>query len=471
VRQRRIQNLAANPTLVGALTVLIVLVAVFLAYNANNGLPFVPTYRISAEVPNGNALVKGNEVRVGGVRVGVVEEIEPVQREEDGSVYAKLNLKLDKSVDPLPEDSTLIIRSRSALGLKFLEVNPGRSDRGIPEGGSLRISAARPEPVELDQLFNTFQEGTRRDIQVNLREFGTAVAGRGPAINAAIGELNPLLRRLTPVMRNLSSEQTDLAGFFRGLEQSAAEAAPVAETQARMFVVLDQTFDALAAVARPFIQDSITKGLEAENAALETMPRIRPFLRHSALLFQDLEPGARALAANSPALAAAFTIGTPTLRQAPILNAQLVPTAQALLDFSRNPDVRSGLDDLRRTAGILDPSLRFITPAQSVCNYATLTLGNAAGFVSSGNNRGTWLRTITIIPPTGKNAESGPASRPANGPERANHLHYNPYPNTAAPGQPRECEAGNEPYLGGRTVIGNVAGNQGTITAGQEGGG
>ena len=35
-------SLAASPTMVGAITTLIVIVAVFLAYNANNGLPFVP---------------------------------------------------------------------------------------------------------------------------------------------------------------------------------------------------------------------------------------------------------------------------------------------------------------------------------------------------------------------------------------------------------------------------------------------
>jgi virulence factor Mce-like protein len=468
MRGNRFQSLASNPTLVGALTVLIVIVAVFLAYNANNGLPFVPTYRISAEVPDAASLVEGNEVRVGGVRVGVVEEIEPVQA-DDGTVTAKLNLKLDESVDPLPSDSTIVIRARSALGLKFLEVAPGTSDDAIPEGGSLPLAAARPEPVELDQIFNTFSGETRRNIRVNLVEFGNAVAGRGPAINAALGELAPLLRRLEPVMRNLSSEQTDLGGFFRALGQSAAEAAPVAETQAAMFVALERTFDSFADVARPFIQESITRGLEAENAALETMPRIRPFLRHTALMFEELEPGARALARTSPQLASAFTIGIPTLRAAPALNAQLAPTALALLDFSRDPDVTEGLDDLRRTVGILDPTLRFITPAQTVCNYGSLLFQNAAGMHSAGNSRGKWLRVITIIPPVGPNAESGPASRPANGPSRKNHLHYNPYPNTAAPGQTRECEAGNEPYAAGQTVIGNVPGNQGTITAGQGG--
>ena len=42
-------TIAASPTMVGAVTTLIVIVAVFLAYNANNGLPFVPVYRVSVE--------------------------------------------------------------------------------------------------------------------------------------------------------------------------------------------------------------------------------------------------------------------------------------------------------------------------------------------------------------------------------------------------------------------------------------
>ena len=74
-----IQGVASSPVLVGAVTVLVVIVAVFLAYNANNGLPFVSTYDLKARVPNANALVKGNEVRIGGARVGVVKSVVPVQ--------------------------------------------------------------------------------------------------------------------------------------------------------------------------------------------------------------------------------------------------------------------------------------------------------------------------------------------------------------------------------------------------------
>ena len=63
--------LSASPVLVGAVTVLVTIVAVFLSYNANSGLPFVPTYDLKANLPNAAQLVEGFEVRIGGARVGV----------------------------------------------------------------------------------------------------------------------------------------------------------------------------------------------------------------------------------------------------------------------------------------------------------------------------------------------------------------------------------------------------------------
>src|SRR3954467_3885859 len=108
-------SIAANPVLIGAAPTLVVLVAFFLAYNANNGLPFVPTYELKADVPNAANLVKGNDVRIGGARVGVVSAIAP-RRHRDGSVTALVTMKLQTSVKPLPRSSTLLIRPRSALG-------------------------------------------------------------------------------------------------------------------------------------------------------------------------------------------------------------------------------------------------------------------------------------------------------------------------------------------------------------------
>src|SRR3954452_5792896 len=83
-RTNPLQTFASSPTMVGAITTLVIVVAVFLAYNANNGLPFVPVYRVSVEVPNSARVTKSNEVRIGGHRVGVVESIEPIRTTPDG---------------------------------------------------------------------------------------------------------------------------------------------------------------------------------------------------------------------------------------------------------------------------------------------------------------------------------------------------------------------------------------------------
>ncbi len=457
-----------NPTVIGALTVLITILAVFLAYNANNGLPFVATYRVTAQVPDAAALVPGNEVRVGGVRVGVVEGISPVAH-EDGTTAAELSLKLDKTVEPLPVDSTLIIRSRSALGLKYLQIVRGTSDKGYPAGSVLPLTAAKPEPVEIDQVFGTFDAPTRRAIQGNLTEFGNALAGRGPDLNEAIGAFKPLLPRLQRVAHVLADRRSGIGPFFSALQQAAAEVAPVAEVQAQMFVGLDTTLKAFSDVARPYLQDTISKTPDTLLTTTQTAPRIRSFLVNSRGLFADLQPGTRALASSSDTIAAALRTGTPVLRASPILNDQLGPTSASLRGFNDDASVRTGIDRLIDLNDVLGPTLRFITPAQSVCNYATILFRNAASAGSLGNPLGNWQRANALNNPSGPNNEGGPASKPANGAggDVRNYLHVNPYPNTASPGQPRECEAGNEPYAIGKQVIGNIPGNQGTVTSGQ----
>ena len=368
MRRGGVGAIASSPVMVGAVTTLIVILAVFLAYNANNGLPFVPSYRISVQVPNAETLLPGNDVRIGGVRVGFVEDVVPVQH-KDGRVTAKADLKLDKNVDPIPVGSTVVVRAKSALGLKYLEINRTDSPNGYPEGSTLPLKAANPHPVEYDQVLSMFNGPTRTAVRQNLVEFGAVLAGRGPQINAAIGQLRPLLRRLEPVARNLASSKTGLARFFREAGNAAAEVAPVAQTQAHMFVALDTTFGALASVARPFIQDTITETPPTFDTLIRTSPRISTFLRHNAALFADLRPGVHALNENSPQIAAALETGARVLPDTPSLNAQLAPTAQSLERFATNPDVQGGISRATQTLNYLSPTLQFVTPAQSVCNY------------------------------------------------------------------------------------------------------
>jgi virulence factor Mce-like protein len=460
-------GVASSPILVGAVTVLVVIVAVFLAYNANNGLPFVSTYNLKARVPNADALVKGNEVRIGGVRVGVVREVVPIQL-ADGKVAAELSLSLDKNAEPLPVDSTMTIRPKSALGLKFLQVTPGTSEKGFKAGETIPVTAAKPEPVDIDQFFDMFDEKTRDAIRQNLSGFGNALAGRGPQLNEAIGALRRLVVSGQPILRKIVEPSTNFAGFWRSLEALSATVAPVAETQAQMFVALDRTFAAFARVARPYIQETIEKSPPTLDEVNTDLPAIRPFLEDSAKFFTALQPGAKALARTSPVIAESLHAGIPVLNASPVLYNQLQPTAQALVDFQEAPGVFNGLDLLTDTNKLLKPSLSYITPSQTVCTYWSLTFKSIASAAREGNGDGNWLQFISFAPPEGPNSESTFASAPANeAGSRENHLHFNPNPQTAAPGQGKVCEAGNEKYVTGETVIGNAPELWGTTTRGQ----
>jgi hypothetical protein len=238
-----------------------------------------------------------------------------------------------------------------------------------------------------------------------------------------------------------------------------------------MFVALDQTFAAFAHVSRPYIQETIEKSpgtLETVNAGL---PKINPFLHDTARFFTALKPGAKALAETSPIIAASLRAGVPALNSSPVINNQLLPTAEALVKFQEAEGVSTGLDLLTSLNQNLKSPLRFITPAQTTCNYFSLTFKQVANSSSEGNQYGRWLNFVSFPPPEGPNSESGQASAPANGgaskaEKKENHLHYNPLPNTAAPGQTRGCEAGNEKYIPGQTVIGHAPEVWGNTTSG-----
>ena len=156
---------------------------------------------------------------------------------------------------------------------------------------------------------------------------------------------------------------------------------------------------------------------------------------------------------SAPILADAFESGTAVLPRTDPLNEDLADLFDTLADFSEDPLVRQGVDQLTRLSSSLRPTLRFLTPAQTVCNYVTLFFRNAASLLSDGDPNGTWQRFMVVAAPTARTptcsaptTRASPRAASADGPQVENHLHLNPYPNTAAPGQTRECEAGNEPW-------------------------
>ena len=482
-RRRGATAIASNPVLVGVATTLVIVVAVFLAYNANAGLPWVPTYRLSAEVPIATSLVKGNEVRIGGLRVGVIDKITPKQA-PNGRTYAKLDFKLETRIRPLPVDSTIMIRPRSALGLKYIQVTKGTSPQGWMDGQTIPLKQARPQPVEFDDFFNMFDKKTRIGEQQNLRGFGDAFAGRGTDINTALQAFVPLVSIAPSVLGNIAAPQTNFKRFFASQARTANIVAPIAAIQGELWANFDLTIAAFADVSRPFLQETISKGPKGQLTAIQTFPKIRPYFRETGRFFAKLQPGAAALHDSAPTLAHAFETGTQTLRASPAFNRRLETFLGKLRSFATDPLVPIGFRDLMDTVDALDPTLSYLTPTQTVCNYVSLFFRNAASLLSDGDKNGTWLRFMVVTTPVNPqggpapNGEGGPSAAPSNGGGRVidnvdpNFLHVNPYPNTSAPGQPRECEAGNDGgnrYVQGKQVIGNVPSPPNLVTKVTEG--
>ena len=506
MKRRSSRSLAGSPLLIGAVTTLVVIVAVFLSYNANNGLPFVPTYDIKVQVPDASSLQVGNDVRIGGTRVGQVSAEAPYQDPHTGAVNAVLTLKLEKRVEPLPAATTVIVRDRSALGEKYLELSPHPSAQTIAPGATLPLSAATPEPVQIDQVLNMFDAPTRAAEQTNIAAYGDAFAGRGGNLNNTISNLAPALASAEPLSRTLAAAKTNLVALFPALERGASQVAPVADQQAQLFVDLDTTFKALAGVA-PSIGQSIAGSPASLDQATYSLVYLRPFTSQLTRFFTLLAPGAVALRDAAPSLSAAVAAGARNLAPAVALNQRLSTSLAALQTFAQDPQVSQGLQDLTLTASGGEPIVSDLAGMQLTCNYPTLALRNVASIAAEGDNIGTWLRLLPIVPQTlfnpfsfpqgaagdavdPPNNEGSSSSAPANQmgslgaaqpprsvtpgstsagqqastaaallvAQQANHLHNTPYPFVGAPGQPAgKCEAGNQVYASGQTVIGHAA--------------
>jgi virulence factor Mce-like protein len=373
----RVGSLAASPTMVGAITTLIVVVAVFLAYNANNGLPFVPTYRVAAEMCDAARLGPNNEVRIGGNRVGVVESIDTVAAPPNSgcqtaggsssSTVAKLNLKLDKSAEPLPADSTVRVRYRSSFGLKYLEISRGASPSGLPEGASIPLAQSSPQ-VEFDDVYNTFDTATRENSQRVLQGFGDAFTARGASLNEAIDALNPLFSNLKPVSAALADPATQLVRFFPELADAARIVAPVAVDNAQQFTNGAIAFGAISSDPQS-LRDTISNGPPTLEAGLRSFPVQRPFLADFAEFSRLLRPGVRDLRASLPVLNQAVSLGAKVLPRTVQTNNDLQDVMAKLNDLVADPSTLTSLNRLGDTFDLVQDAGQKIVPAQTVCNY------------------------------------------------------------------------------------------------------
>lgn len=463
----RRQGVADNPVLVGAGAILVMLVMILLSYNATTGLPFVPTYNITAQVPNGAALVKGNEVRIGGARVGIVTSITPV--DDGGKYHAELALKLDKNIGPIPENSTVEVRPKSTIGLKYVELTLGSSSETIANGGNLPLSQATVA-TEFEDLLNTFDERVREGNKRSLQEFGNAFAGRGADLNTAFGELGPLFENLNPVARTISDPATRLGDFIAALAQAAHDTAVTGDQAGEVFANADRTFAAFAAASNG-IQESLEESPSTLTVLTEAFPAERQYFRQLTGLVEKFQPGSPYVPSVAANLAQITRNGPSAFNKLSRTTPEFDKTLVKLGQFASNQQVRLGLNGLSNFVKTINAPLKYITPAQTTCNYFGLFARNISSTFSSRDSGTSWLRFSAVAgwpnPSPRQNSEIGPGNGiPAftgtsAGSRADNFLHANAYPTT---GQNNVCGAGNEVTLGNPDAGGTGFGNQVQIT-------
>jgi virulence factor Mce-like protein len=439
-------GILASPIVIGTVTILVVIVAVYLSYIAENGLPFVPTYNVSVEVTNADELIKNADVRVGGARVGQVLTItpEPASRTTPHP-FARLGLALDRSLGPLPVDTSYRIRLASVLGGKYVEIVPGHAKRRVPDGGRFTVGHELPF-VDLDTAFATFGPRFQSGFRATVGGLGDVLAGRGAQLNDATRSLRQLIGPLQSLLGLLAAPGTRLSGFISGAAATTGALATVAPTINVLLADSATTFEALRSSALGPTLDQLP-GTEA--IATTVLSNSRPVLADAAAIVEGLRPGAALLPLAAQRTDQIVTGATPLWRRVPRLAAELQTALGAVQALARDPASTQtfqvlGSNDLATfgssAIGGLGAILRAIAPAQLACNVAGLWARNFAAGLSEGDSTGSWLRFLPVFDA----AEGFQASTPA----RDLHLNYYPIEGGA------QCQAGNEPYAPGQ-LIGN----------------
>jgi phospholipid/cholesterol/gamma-HCH transport system substrate-binding protein len=327
-------------------------------------------YYVRAIFDNASTIVQGEDVKIAGVPVGVISDMD-VTDEEQAAVTLRID---DENFTPWKADASCTIRAQGLIGEKFLECEPGSTDapalrrieEGDGEGERLLPVENTSSPVDLDLINNVMRLPYRERLSLLLDELGTALAGRGEELNEVIHRANPALRETDEVLAILAAQNRELARLARNSDEVLGPLAREKEAFADFVVQANETGEATAER-----RDDIARGIELLPeflAELEPlMADLEGFADQGIPLLRDLGDAAPALGrmiqsqgtlADAsrealPSLGDALERGRPALlRSQPLikdlarLGKQLAPTSVDLDDLLRSLDQTGGLERL-----------------------------------------------------------------------------------------------------------------------------
>lgn len=163
-------------------------------------------YRVKVDFASAERVVPGNDVVLGGVRVGTVTSVYLASEGADYGAVAEI--KLDPRYSPLKQGTQVLIRPRGQLGEMFLQLSPG-GGAAIPNGGQIPVHDTAA-PVDLDQLNDIFDPNTRAKIKIATLQGGAMFQGRGQDLNTVLAQLPQITGNLADTTATINTQDQQL---------------------------------------------------------------------------------------------------------------------------------------------------------------------------------------------------------------------------------------------------------------------
>jgi phospholipid/cholesterol/gamma-HCH transport system substrate-binding protein len=251
--------------LVLVLVLLAIVTVAILLFTGDGG------YRVTAEFANAGQLVKGNEVKAGGVTVGSVKDIDVTQ---DGRAKVTLGID-DEDYQPLRQGTRVMIKQASLSGIanRYVDLHLGPANGEEIDDGGVIGTDETATAVELDQIFNLFDDRTRTGLQDFFKGSAEMLRGRGNELRRGVHYLNPALSTGSRLFQELTRDEALLERF---LVDSGTLVNALADRRGDLTGVvgnLNATFGALG---------------RQQEALAESIERLPPFMRQANTTFASL---------------------------------------------------------------------------------------------------------------------------------------------------------------------------------------
>ena len=193
---------------------------------------------------NAGQLVKGDDVQVGGRRVGTIKTIELTDDNQ-----ARIGVTVQEPIAPLHEGTQAIIRATSLSGVanRYIALTPGPQNKAkIDDKAELGLDGTTTI-IDLDQLINTLDSPTRADLQKVIKGFATQLGGQGEQANEAAQYFNPVLSTSRRLVGQLTADEQVLTDLLLNASKLSTALADRRDDLTSLVSNTNQTASAIAA--------------------------------------------------------------------------------------------------------------------------------------------------------------------------------------------------------------------------------